>query len=72
MAAAKIKRRKKIDTAQTEFFVPLARALSDLLDPDQVEPTDTWIFVDAGGAGLTICRYRTVVTNYDDNGNVIP
>ncbi len=72
MAAAKIKRRKKIDTARTEFFVPLARALSDLLDPDQVEVGDKFLFIDAGGAGLTICRDRTVETNYDDNGNVIP
>jgi hypothetical protein len=68
MAAAKIKRRKKIDTARTEFFVPLARVLADLLDPDQVEPGDTWVFAQGDG-GLTIWRERTTETNYDENGN---
>jgi hypothetical protein len=72
MAQAKIKRRRATETKRTEFVVPLERVLNDLLDPDQVEPTDRFSFVDAGAEGLIICRDRTTQQQFDENGDLIP
>lgn len=72
MAAAKVKRKKLVSTARTEFPVPLNRVLTDLLDSDQVEPGDQWDFISAGaGNGLIIIRDRVTVQNFDDNGDPV-
>lgn len=71
MAQAKIKRKRLTETKRTEFVVPLNRALSDLLDPDQVLETDHFTFVDGGPEGLVICRDRTTRQLYDDNGDPV-
>lgn len=73
MAATKIKRRQQINSIRTEFAVPEARLLAELLDPDQVSVGDLWEFVSAGaGNGIIIVRVRNTVKVFDDQGNDIP
>ena len=71
MAQAKVKRRKLVENKRTEFPVPTARVLTELLDNDQVEEGDRWLFVDGGPDGLIICRDRVTQTNFDENGDPI-
>ena len=71
MAQAKIKRKRKTTTDRVEFAVPVSRVLSELLDPDQVDPGDVWSFVDGGPEGLIIVRDRITKQNFDGNGDPI-
>ena len=71
-AARKIKRSRQDTSVKTEFKVPLARALTDLLDPDQVQEGDLWTFVDNSTDGLIIVRNRQTSKEFDENGDEIP
>lgn len=63
---------QEIVTIQTEFNVPTAQVLAQLIDPAQVAEGDLWSFVDAGGVGLVIVRKRVTFTHFDENGDPIP
>lgn len=70
MAQAKIKRKQQVTSQRTEFFVPEARILAELLDPDQTQIGDVWEFVGQGpGNGLVMVRIRSSVKVYDIDGN---